>query len=104
VNSALAEPKDSVKEKRFQTCRQKLIQAQKLNVLYDLDWKPPKEPRVVVGPTFIEMAIDGKEGFVETVNCFLMAGEEGKCINFDVLHWQSGKAIGRYSNCKYKSK
>lgn len=53
---------------------------------------------MVVGATFITMPIDAKEGFADTVNCFLMAGESGKYINFDVLHWQTGKAIGRFKN------
>ncbi len=86
----------AVAEKRFNECKKKLIAAQKLGVLYDMDWQPPREPRIVVGPTFVEMPIDAKEGFVETVNCFLMAGTTDH-INFDALHWQTGRAIGRYS-------
>ncbi len=88
-------------DKRFEACRKKLMQAQKLEVLYDLDWKPPREPKVIAGRTFFEMPIDAKEGFVETVNCFLMAGDSG-CVNFDVLHWQTGKMAGRFSRCKFK--
>lgn len=95
---------DAASDSRFETCRQKLIQAQKLEVLYDLDWKLPKEPKVVVGPTFFRMPIDAKEGFADTVNCFLMAGASGKCVNFNVLHWQTGKAAGRFSNCRFKMK
>lgn len=87
---------------QLEECRRKLIQAQKLDMLHNLDWKLPKEPKVVVGPTFIQMPIDAKEGFVDTVNCFLMAGESGKCVNFSVLRWQTGKAIGRFSNCRFK--
>ena len=87
----------------FETCRSKLMQAQKLDVLYDLDWKSGRvEPRVVVGPTFMTMTIDAKEGFAETVNCFLMAGEAGKCVNFNLLHWQSGKPVGAFRNCRYR--
>lgn len=89
---------------RFETCKAKLIQAQKLDLLYDMDWKPPKEPKVVVGPTFFTIPIDAKEGFVETVNCFLMAGDRGKYINFDVLDWRTGKSVGRYSYGKFKMK
>ena len=87
---------------QFEDCRKKLIKAQKLDVLHELDWKLPKEPKVVVGRTFIQMPIDGKEGFAETVNCFLLAGESGKCVNFSVLHWQTGKAIGRLSKSRFK--
>lgn len=89
-------------DKEFEICRKKLKQAQKLDMLYDLDWKLPKEPRVVVGPTFFKVPIDAKEGFIETVNCFLTAGDSGKCVNFDVLHWQTGKAVGRFSNCRFR--
>lgn len=92
---------DATTDARFESCRAKLIKAQRLDVLYDLQWKPPKEPRVVVGPTFVQMPIDGKEEFAATVNCLLMAGDAGKCINFDTLHWQTGKAIGRFSNCRF---
>lgn len=91
-------------DKRFERCKAKLIQAQKLDLLYDMDWKPPKEPKVVVGPTFFTIPIDAKEGFVETINCFLMAGESGKYINFDVLDWRTGKSVGRYSYGKFKMK
>ena len=89
-------------EQRFEACKSKLVQAQKLDVLYDFDWKPPKEPKVIVGPTFFKIPIDAKEGFTETVNCFLMAGESGKCVNFDVRSWQTGKAVGRFSSCRFK--
>ena len=84
-------------DNEFNNCKEKLVAAQKLDVLYDLDWKPPKEPKVVVGPTFSQLPIDGKEGFVETVNCFLNAGKKTQYINFNVLDWRTGKKVGRYS-------
>lgn len=86
---------------RFEKCKAKLVKASEIGVLYAFDWKPPKEPYVVAGATFIGMPIDAKEGFADTVNCFLMAGESGKYINFDVLHWQTGKAIGRFKNGRF---
>lgn len=89
-------------DQRFEQCKTKLVKAQKLGVLHAFDWKPPAEPHVVVGATFLDLPIDAKEGFAETVNCFLMAGETGKCTNFDVLHWQTGKAIGRFKNCRFR--
>lgn len=91
-------------DKQFEACKAKLIQAQNLDLLYDMEWNPPKEPKVVVGPTFFTIPIDAKEGFVETVNCFLMAGESGKYVNFDVLDWRTGKSVGRYSFGKLKMK
>jgi len=86
----------------FETCRKKLITAQKLEVLYDLAWNGKKSPKVVAGKTFFTMPIDAKEGFAETVNCFLMAGERDKFINFEILHWQTGKAVGSFSYGRYK--
>jgi hypothetical protein len=86
---------------RFEGCRTKLKQAQKLDVLYDLDWKPGREPKVVVGPTFFNMPFDAKENFVRTVNCFLMVGAD-KAISFDVLDYRTGKAVGRFSWGQFK--
>lgn len=86
---------------RFEQCKAKLVRASELGVLHAFDWKPPKEPYVVVGSTFIDMTIDAKEGFAETVNCFLMGGESGKYINFDVLHYKTGKAIGQFKNGRF---
>lgn len=88
-------------ERKLEACRNKLKQAQKLDVLYDLDWKSGREPKVIAGRTFFNMPIDAKEGFAETVNCFLMSGKD-QCISFNVLHWQTGKAVGRFSNCRLK--
>lgn len=89
---------------RLESCRNKLKAAQKLNVLHDLQWTSGHtEPRVVVGPTFMSMAIDGKEGFASTVNCFLMGGRTD-CVSFDLVHWQSGKAVGRFERCRYRPK
>jgi hypothetical protein len=81
----------------FENCRQKLIQAQQLDVLADLDWKPPRQPKVVVGPTFFKIPFDAKQGFVETVNCFLVAGQ-WKFVNFDLLDQLNHRVIGRWEN------
>lgn len=95
---------DAASDSRFETCRQKLIQTQRLEVLYDLDWKLPEEPKVVVGPTFFRMPIDAKESFADNVNCFLMTGATGKCVSLNILHWQTGKAAGRFSNSRFNMK
>lgn len=87
---------------RFESCRSQLKQLHKLDALYDMQWHSPREPRVVVGPTFFRLPIDGKESFVAVVNCFLMVGDPGRCVNFDTLHWQTGKAVGRFENCRFK--
>lgn len=86
-----------------ETCRQKLIKAQQLGVLYDLDWKPGKMPKVIVGPTFHQMPLDAKEGFVETVNCFLLGGKSG-AINFDVKEHLNHRVVGSWTYGRYKPK
>lgn len=86
----------------FESCRQKLIAAQKLDVLYDLDWNGKKTPKVVAGKTFFTLPIDAKEGFAETVNCFLMVGDQNKFIDFEILDWRTGKPVGKFSYGKYK--
>jgi len=88
----------------FEVCKQKLQQASELGVLYAFDWKPPKKPYVVAGSTFFDMAIDGKQGFAETVNCFLMAGDSSSMVNFDILHWQTGQPVAEFSYGKLKMK
>lgn len=82
----------------LEACREKLKQAQKLEVLSDLQWKGPRL-HVVAGRTYYQMPFHAKEGFADTVNCFAMAGKTG-CLSFDVLHWRSGKATERYHACK----
>lgn len=87
-------------EAALETCRAKLKQAQKLDVLTDLQWKGPRL-HVVAGRTYYTMPFDAKEGFADTVNCFAMAGKSG-CLSFDILNWNTGKATDRYSGCKLK--
>ena len=86
-------------DKVFEQCRAKLKKSQKLDVLYDLKWEG-STLRVVVGPTFYKIPIDAKEGFIETVNCFVNVGKPN-CLNFDVLDWQTGKKIGRFESCSF---
>lgn len=88
---------------RFDECRKKLIQAQRLEILVDLDWKPPRQPKVVVGKTFFTIQFDAKQGFAETVNCFLVAGEKSY-VNFDLLDWLNQKVVARWENGRLKSK
>lgn len=96
VNSSVAS------EKEFERCRSKLKQAQKLDVLKNLEYNSVGIPEVTVGPTFYRMPIDAKQGFAETVNCFLMVGEKGKYVNFPFIDWQSGKHVGTFKYGKVK--
>lgn len=98
----LAAPSYAADNAAFEACRSKLRLAQKLEVLHAFRLDKGAEPYLVAGPTFFTLSIDAKEGFVETVNCFLAVGDSNKCINFDVLHWQTGKPVGRFENCRFK--
>ena len=91
------EPKKPSPEatKRFEDCREKLVRSQELEVLYNLELKRAA-PKVVVGPTFYTMPFDAKQGFAETINCFLMQGEP-KYIVFDLLDWRTEKRVARYT-------
>jgi len=104
ILSLLSLPAAADSDAAFNACKAKLVKAHELGVFYAFDWKPPKEPYVVAGKTFFDIAIDAKEGFAETLNCFLMAGEGGTCVNFSILHWQTGKAVARFQNCRLKMK
>lgn len=92
----------SKNDKQFEACKHKLQSAQKLKVLYAFDWKPPKAPYVVAGPTFFDMPIDAKEGFAETVSCFLTAGDKSTLESFDILDWRTGKKVARFSSGKLR--
>ena len=87
--------------KRFEQCKAKLKKAQKLDLLHDLTIDPL--PRVVVGPTFYTIPLDAKQGFADTVNCFLMTGQESY-INFDLLDYQTGHVVAEYSYGKLSVK
>jgi hypothetical protein len=88
-------------EIKFEQCRAKLIKAQKLDLLRDLDWKKGSTPKVVVGPTFFSVDFTTKEGFAETVSCFLVVGED-KCMNYKLTHWMTGKVVANFQNCKFQ--
>ena len=87
--------------KRFEQCKAKLKKAQKLDLLHDLTIDPL--PRVVVGPTFYTIPLDAKRGFADTVNCFLMTGQDSY-INFDLLDYQTGHVVAEYSYGKLRFK
>ena len=87
---------------RLESCRAKLIQAQGLEVLHDLQWKG-STPHVVAGATYYKMPFDNKEVFAETINCFLLAGKSG-CLTFDIKHWQTGRANEQFHMCKLRPK
>jgi hypothetical protein len=89
-------------EARFSQCQAKMKKAKELDLLYDLTWERGSAPRVLVGRTFFTIPIDAKEGFAEQLNCFLVAGQPGKCMNFTLRDWRTGKPVARFENCRLK--
>jgi hypothetical protein len=87
---------------KFEGCKAKLKKAKELDLLYGLEWNLPSPPKVTVGKTFFSIPLDAKEGFAETLNCFLTAGQDGSCVQFEMLHWQTGKPVAAYHNCRFK--
>ena len=84
------------REERFEKCRGKLKQAQQLGLLYNMDLKRGLPKVWVREPDFDELPIDAKEGFADTVNCFLMVGRN-TYITFDLLDSRSSKVVATYS-------
>lgn len=82
-------------------CQAKLRAARKLDVLYDMKLATGRA-LVYVGPTFFSLPIDAKEGFAETVSCLLVGGDPKSCAQIDFLHWQSGKMVAQYVNCRFR--
>jgi hypothetical protein len=80
-------------DSRFEGCKSKLKTAERLDVLYDLKLQIP--PRVIVGPAFYSIPLDAKQGFADTMNCFLMAGEDGY-MNFDLYDYRTGHRVAKY--------
>lgn len=99
VQTASADPPG---DRRFNICRSKLLEAQKLRLLETLDWQPPAEPKLVVGPAFFNIPIGAKQGFAETVSCFLTAGAPNEFVSFDLLDSRTGRVVGRFHNRRLK--
>ena len=91
-SSAIAESQDE--------CAAKLRKLHELDALHALDWKPPKPPHVVAGPTYYNFPFDRREQFAQLVSCALVA--PGQCVNFDIKHWQTGKPSERFHMCRLK--
>jgi len=100
VASQPSKKADPDAEKRFEDCRAKL--KKDTGMLSDLDWKKGLPPRVVVGKTFFKVDFKTKQGFADTVNCFLLGGSDAKFINFDLLDWRDEKVVASYSNGRLK--
>lgn len=96
-------PPTPAQEQTAEACRTKLEELRKLDVLHDLDWKPGKMPKVVVGPTFSQLPFDTKQAFAETINCFLMGGR-AEYIQFDLVEYLNHQVVGTWSLGRFKAK
>lgn len=76
-------------------------EGRELDLLHDLTIGPL--PHVVVGPTFYTIPLEAKQGFADTVNCFLMTGQDNY-INFDLLDYKTGHVVAEYSYGKLNVK
>lgn len=97
-----ASPPTAAQQAAAEGCRAKLNEARDLGVLHDLDYKPGKTPKVVVGPTFLQLPFEAKEGFAATVNCFLLGGTGGS-IGFDLVEFQNHRVVGTWSYGRFKA-
>lgn len=88
-------------DKKLEACRAKLKEAKNIDLLNDLRWDGRSSPQVLVGPTFFRVPLGTKERFADTVNCFLMAGKEDGCVNFNISDGLSGRTVATYHNCRY---
>lgn len=86
---------------RAKQCGDKLEQARKLDLFYRHETRGGAL-RIYVGPTYFRVPIDAKEGFAETVSCFLVNGDRKQCANFELYHWTTGQMVGRFENCLFK--
>lgn len=84
-------------DKTLNQCRAKLKAAKKLDVLYDMSWQTGQKPKIVVGPIYQNLPFDARENFALTVNCFLMAGNTDKFIDFPLLDYRTHEVINYFS-------
>ena len=81
-------------EERVADCQSAVLTAKTLKVLDALRLDGPA-PEVVAGPEFFKMSFASKRAIIADVNC-AEVGTKGGAIPFDVLHWRTGKRIGRF--------
>lgn len=84
-----------------QLCRAKVDKARRLDVLSELEWMSGRTPTVVVGPAFLLMPFHERQGFVATVNCFLLSGAQTS-VNFPLLDHATRREIGQWKNGRLK--
>jgi hypothetical protein len=101
IKDVLSRPKESQSpEQRLAECTQTVEAGLRRGVWYKIGAEN-KTLVIVAGREFFNLAYDQRKPAVEAVNCLLMQGKGG-AIPFDVLHWQTGKVIGRFSGWDFK--
>ena len=101
-NTARAKPQADAKaaEARMMNCAGRVAAALESKTL-DTVRPDGRGVRVVAGPEFLKMKFSDRQKTIADVNCLAVGGNGGTLI-FDVLHWQSGKRIGRFATGKFK--
>lgn len=89
-------------EARMAECHKLLQAAYATAIIDDIRLSKGRDPAVMVGAGFFKLPYGSREGFARAMSCLLVQGETGVCMNFDMLHWQSGAPVARYENCVYK--
>ena len=86
----------------FDTCNAALRDTQRRGILHGLAWEAPhRRPLVLVGEGFFKLSALERQRFAEAVNCHLMVGKTGMCLNINFLHWRGGEQLARFRNCRY---
>ena len=86
----------------FDTCNAALRDTQRRGIFHGLAWEAPhRRPLVLVGEGFFQLSALERQRFAETVNCHLMVGKTGMCLNINFLHWRGGEQLARFRNCRY---
>lgn len=86
----------------FGKCYAALRDAQARGIFHRLAWEAPhRRPSVHVGEGFFELPTPQRQRFAEAVNCYLMVGKTGMCLNINFLHWRGGEQLARFRDCRY---
>lgn len=80
---------------RFEKCRDKLKQAQQLDLLSNMTFEGGR-PKIWVGKTWHTLPIDAKTAFAETAACFFLAGSSEKALSFPIYDGMTGKQIATW--------
>lgn len=75
-------------------CKRKMEKAQELEILYNLKFEGERAV-AYVGSAWFNIPIDVKEGFHNTLQCFLTSGKGGAWLTLEYRHWQTGNVVAK---------